>query len=168
MQRLRYSLTFATALALVLAPLSAQPSPQFPVPPQLDLKGAMGFAIENNFAIRQAKERIRQQDGVVVEVSARQIPTVAANATYQQNDREISSAFPASDRAWAINLTASQVLYAGGGVAASVQISSRRMLDLPVGVGGCRCALATAQPGQSARHSEYRLERLCGCSCAGQ
>ena len=102
MQRLRYSLTFATALALVLAPLSAQPSPQFPVPPQLDLKGAMGFAIENNFAIRQAKERIRQQDGVVVEVSARQIPTVAANATYQQNDREISSAFPASDRAWAI------------------------------------------------------------------
>ena len=116
MQRLRYPLTFATALALGLAPLSAQPSPQFPVPPQLDLKGSLGFAIENNFAIRQAKERIRQQGGVVVEVSARQIPTVAANATYQQNDREISSAFPASDRAWAINLTASQVLYAGGGI----------------------------------------------------
>lgn len=90
MQRLRYSLTFATALALGLAPLSAQPSPQFPVPPQLDLKGSLGFAIENNFAIRQAKERIRQQDGVVVEVSARQIPTVAANASYQQNDRDIS------------------------------------------------------------------------------
>ena len=123
MQRLRYSLTFATALALGLAPLSAQPSPQFPVPPQLDLKGAMGFAIENNFAIRQAKERIRQQDGVVVEVSARQIPTVAANASYQQNDRDISGGFPASDRAWAINLTASQVLYAGGGVKASVRSS---------------------------------------------
>ena len=123
MQRLRYSLTFATALALGLAPLSAQPSPQFPVPPQLDLKGAMGFAIENNFAIRQAKERIRQQVGVVVEVSARQIPAVAANATYQQNDRDISGGFPASDRAWAINLTASQVLYAGGGVKASVRSS---------------------------------------------
>lgn len=123
MQRLRYSLTFATALALGLAPLSAQPSPQFPVPPQLDLKGSLGFAIENNFAIRQAKERIRQQDGVVVEVSARQIPTVAANASYQQNDRDISGGFPASDRAWAINLTASQVLYAGGGVKASVRSS---------------------------------------------
>ncbi|MFM9954038.1 MAG: TolC family protein [Opitutaceae bacterium] len=123
MQRLRYSLTFATALALGLAPLSAQPSPQFPVPPQLDLKGSLGFAIENNFAIRQAKERIRQQDGVVVEVSARQIPTVAANASYQQNDRDISGGFPASDRAWAINLTASQVLYAGGGVRASVRSS---------------------------------------------
>ena len=123
MQRLRYPLTFATALALGLAPLSAQPSPQFPVPPQLDLKGSLGFAIENNFAIRQAKERIRQQDGVVVEVSARQIPTVAANASYQQNDRDISGGFPASDRAWAINLTASQVLYAGGGVKASVRSS---------------------------------------------
>ena len=123
MQRLRYSLTFATALALGLAPLSAQPSPQFPVPPQLDLKGSLGFAIENNFAIRQAKERIHQQDGVVVEVSARQIPTVAANASYQQNDRDISGGFPASDRAWAINLTASQVLYAGGGVKASVRSS---------------------------------------------
>ena len=123
MQRLRYSLTFATALALGLAPLSAQPSPQFPVPPQLDLKGSLGFAIENNFAIRQAKERIRQQDGVVVEVSARQIPTVAANASFQQNDRDISGGFPASDRAWAINLTASQVLYAGGGVKASVRSS---------------------------------------------
>ena len=42
MQRLRYSLTFATALALVLAPLSAQPSPQFPVPPQL---GALGVGL---------------------------------------------------------------------------------------------------------------------------
>ena len=123
MQRLRYSLTFATALALGLAPRSAQPSPQFPGPPQLDLKGSLGFAIENNFAIRQAKERIRQQDGVVVEVSARQIPTVAANASYQQNDRDISGGFPASDRAWAINLTASQVLYAGGGVKASVRSS---------------------------------------------
>ncbi len=134
MQRLRYSLTFATAFALGLAPLSAQPSPQFPVPPQLDLKGSLGFAIENNFAIRQARERIRQQDGVVVEVSARQIPSVAANASYQQNDRDISGGFPASDRAWAINLTASQVLYAGGGVKASVRssqlIRESALLDL--------------------------------------
>ncbi len=123
MPRLRFPFPFAPALALGLATLNAQPSPQFPVPSRLDLKGALGFAIDNNFAIRQAKERIRQQDGVVVEVSARQIPTVAANAAYQQNDREISAGFPASDRAWAMNLTASQVLYAGGGVKASVRSS---------------------------------------------
>jgi outer membrane protein TolC len=111
------------ALALGLAKAGAEPAPQFPVPPRLDLKGAMGFAIENNFAIRQAKERIRQQEGVVVEVSARQIPTVAATGSYQQNDRELSSSFPAADRSWAISLTASQVLYAGGGVKSSVRSS---------------------------------------------
>ncbi len=108
--------------ALVLAASAvAQPAPQQPVPDQLDLATAIGFAVENNFTIRQARERIRQQEGVVVEVSARSIPNVAAEAAYQRNDRAISSTFPASDRAWQINLTASQVLYAGGGVSASVK-----------------------------------------------
>ena len=40
--------------------LRAAPAPQQPVPDQLDLKTAVGFAVENNFAIRQARERIRQ------------------------------------------------------------------------------------------------------------
>jgi outer membrane protein TolC len=108
--------------ALVLAAsAAAQPAPQQPVPDVLDLPTAIGFAVQNNFAIRQARERIRQQDGVVVEVSARSVPNVAADAAYQRNDREVSNGFPASDRAWQINLTASQVLYAGGGVRASVK-----------------------------------------------
>jgi outer membrane protein TolC len=111
----------AVSLALTCAVAQAQPSPQYPVPPRLDLKGAMGFAIENNFAIRQAKERIRQQEGVVIEVSARTIPNVVAEAAYQRNDRDISNGFPASDRAWQISLSASQVIYAGGGVSAAVK-----------------------------------------------
>jgi len=49
------------------------------VPEALNLNYALAFALDNNFSIRQAKERIRQQDGVVVEVSSRQIPNVAAN-----------------------------------------------------------------------------------------
>ncbi|MBL9200261.1 MAG: TolC family protein [Opitutaceae bacterium] len=108
--------------AFVLAASAvAQPAPQQPVPDVLDLPTAIGFALENNFAIRQARERIRQQDGVVVQVAARSVPNVSADAAYQRNDREISNGFPASDRAWQVNLTASQVLYAGGGVSASVK-----------------------------------------------
>lgn len=94
-----------------------------PVPDALDLKGAIGFAVENNFAIRQARERIKQQEGVVVEVSAREIPTVAATAAYQLNETEISQTFPASKTAWQINLTASQVLYSAGGVRSTVNSS---------------------------------------------
>lgn len=117
------------ALVLAVASLSAAPSPQQPVPDELDLKTAIGFAIENNYAIRQARERIRQQEGVVIEVSAREIPNVAANGTYQLNDKSISQSFNVSptgvttpsDRAWQISLTASQTLFAGGGVSSSIK-----------------------------------------------
>lgn len=110
--------SFAVA-ALALAPALAVA--QVASPESLDLKSAIRYALDHNFAIRQARERIRQQDGVVIEVSAREIPNVAASAAYQLNDREIASSFPASDRTWQISLTASQVLYSGGGVSAAVR-----------------------------------------------
>lgn len=106
------------ALALVPAVRSATP-----LPASLDLKGAISFALENNFAIRQARERFKEQEGVIVEVSAREIPNVSADGAFQLNDKSISQGFPASDRAWQINLTASQVLYAGGGVRSAVRSS---------------------------------------------
>ena len=111
------------AFALTIASLPAQSAPQQPVPDTLDLKTAVVFALDNNFAIRQARERIRQQEGVVVEVSARSIPNLAATGAYQQNDRAISTSFPASDRGWQIALTATQTLYAGGGVRSSIKSS---------------------------------------------
>jgi outer membrane protein len=111
------------AAALTGGVLRAQPAPQQPVPDQLDLKTAIGFAIENNFAIRQAREDIRQQDGVVIQVSARQIPNVAASGTYQGNSKSISQTFPQSDQFWSVTVIASQTLYAGGGVRSSIKSS---------------------------------------------
>lgn len=111
----------ALTLSCVLA--QAQPAPQQPVPDSLDLKTAIGFALQNNFAIRQARERIKQQEGVVIEVSSRSIPNVGTSASYQRNDTDISSSFPASDQTWQISLTASQVLYAGGGVRSAIKSS---------------------------------------------
>jgi len=113
----------AFVLAAAAASLSAQPAPQQPVPDTRDLKTAVTFALQNNFAIRQARERIRQQEGVVLEVSAREIPNVAANALYQRNDEALSQSFPPSDRTWQINVTASQVLFSGGGVRSAVKSS---------------------------------------------
>ena len=106
--------------ALRAAPAAPPPS----VPDSLDLKTAIGFAVENNFAIRQARERIRQQDGVVVEVTARAIPNVSATGSYQRNATEISQSAPASDRYWTINLTATQTLFAGGGVRSALKSSA--------------------------------------------
>jgi len=121
-------LVAAAVFAAVLLPVSAAPSPNQPVPDTLDLRTAIQFALENNFAIRQARERIRQQQGVVVEVTAREIPNVGANGSYQLNDKAISQSFPASDRSWQISVTASQTLFAGGGVRAAVK-SSKLALD---------------------------------------
>ena len=100
---------------------AAAPAPQQPVPDKLDLKDALQFALENNFAIRQARERIKQQEGVEIEVRARQLPDVSAGGSYTRNDKEISTYLPQSDSNWAIAVQARQVLYAGGGVQASVK-----------------------------------------------
>ncbi len=137
------------ALALGVASLqAAEPAPQQPVPDQLDLPTSIRFALDHNFAIRQARERIKQQDGVVVEVSAREIPTVSANAAYQLNDKELAQSFPASDRTWAISLTASQVLYAGGGVRSAVKSSTlvrdAALLDLKAAINDALLGVRTA------------------------
>jgi len=114
------------AAALMGAALArgADPDATPSVPDTLDLKTAVEFALQNNYAIRQAREQIRQQEGVEITVRARQIPNVGASAGYQRNARALSTfAPPDNDRAWSIDLEARQVLYAGGGVTAAVRSS---------------------------------------------
>lgn len=99
----------------------AAPDPEQPVPDQLDLPHALEFALANNFAIRQARERIKQEEGVVLQVSANQVPNVAVSGSLSANDKDISASLPAQDRNWGFAVQATQVLYAGGGVQASVR-----------------------------------------------
>lgn len=103
--------------------LSAQSAPSQPVPETLDLVTALQYALDNNYAIRQARERIKQQEGVVLEVSSRRIPNVSVGAAYQRNDRDIATSFPQDDSAWNIQIQARQAIYAGGGIDASVSSS---------------------------------------------
>ncbi|MDP2136717.1 MAG: TolC family protein [Candidatus Didemnitutus sp.] len=113
--------TLATCAFAQIPPFQpdGQPDPDYAVPEELNLAYAISFALDNNFAIRQAKERIRQQEGIVLEVKAREIPTVSSTAAYSRLDREISSS--GDDRNWSLGITARQTLYSGGGVKASVQ-----------------------------------------------
>lgn len=118
------SLLLVGASLLVIAPARAQindgkPDPEFSVPEGLDLPYSLGFALDNNFAIRQAKERIRQQEGIILEVRSAQLPNVGASGGYSRNDEEIGS--NGQDHNWSVNITARQVLYAGGGVRAGVK-----------------------------------------------
>lgn len=115
----RIAPTLASLLLLASA-LRAEPDPNQRVPDSLDLSQAIKFALENNYDIRTAKEQIRQQEGVVVTVRAAELPTVAANGTYQLNQDKISSTIPQTDNFWTVSVLASETLYAGGGVTSSI------------------------------------------------
>ncbi len=94
------------------------------LPAKLDLSTAIGLALANNYPIQEARERIREQEGVEITVRARQLPNVSAAGTFTGNTREISKYLGDTDRAWAVDLQASEVLFAGGGVKAAVKSSS--------------------------------------------
>ncbi len=144
------SLLVAAAAFVLLAPtftaLRAQPAQA--APDQLDLKAAIGFAVGNNFAIRQARERIKQQEGIVTQVTAQQLPTVAATGSYQRNSTEISQTYPQSDRYWTVSVIATQTLYAGGGVRSSIRSSDlareAALLDLKSVVNDALLSVRTA------------------------
>lgn len=135
LMKVRPSLFPAIVLALAIpAFASAQPASAPAMPDQLDLKTAIGLAIENNFAIRQARERIKQQEGVVVEVTAKAIPNVSASGSFQVNDQDISTTSPQSHDIWSLSVTATQTLYAGGGVRSAIKnaklVRESALLDL--------------------------------------
>ncbi|HVT74738.1 MAG TPA: TolC family protein [Lacunisphaera sp.] len=132
---MRPFLPFLLAASLLAAPAApaqlndGKPDPNFAVPDSLDLRYALAFALDNNFAIRQAKERIRQQEGVVLEVRGPQIPNVTASAGYQGGDAAVG--VTGENRYWSVDVTARQTLFAGGGVRASVR-SQQLALDAAV------------------------------------
>ena len=96
------------------------------LPDKLDLATAVGFALEHNFAIRQARERIRQQNGIITTVAAVGLPNLAGGASYQRSDIATVQTvagqppvFLSAGPSWRINLGLTQTLYAGGRIRAA-------------------------------------------------
>lgn len=108
------------------------------VPDKLDLQTAIRYALDNNFSIRQAKERIREQEGLIVEVKALALPNASVDSFYTKNANELSSdrggAGTPSTQNWQIALNVRQTLYAGGGVRAALDaqaaLRAAALLDL--------------------------------------
>jgi outer membrane protein len=110
---------FAVAPALVRAAPGDQAPADLPVP--LDLKAAIGYALDHSFSIRQSRETIRLQEGLIVQVRSQQIPNVSAQGQYQRNAASISELYPPSTSLWNVELKATQTLYAGGGVVSAIK-----------------------------------------------
>jgi outer membrane protein TolC len=114
------SIAAAFAAASALAAPGAPPA-MAELPSPLDLKGAIGYALDHNYAILQSRETIRLQEGVIVQVRSRQIPNLSAQGQWQKNDAAISEFYPPATSLWSVELMATQVLYAGGGVVSSIK-----------------------------------------------
>jgi outer membrane protein len=91
------------------------------LPSPLDLRGAIGYALDHNYSILQAREAIRLQEGLVVQIKSQAVPNVGATGQYQRNAAAISQTFPASNSLWGVALKATQTLYAGGGVQSAIK-----------------------------------------------
>jgi outer membrane protein TolC len=109
----------ALALSVWTARASQASSAELASP--LDIASAIGYALDHNYAILQAREAVRQQEGVVVTAKSQRIPNVSAQGQWQRNAAAISQIYPASNELWDVELKATQTLYAGGGVQSSIK-----------------------------------------------
>ena len=95
------------------------------VPDSFDLNTARTYALENNFAIRQAVEQIEEQEGLIVEVKAQTRPSLSLDANYQQLDENLTEVIQgfteAREDEWGISLNLRQALYKGGGIKAALK-----------------------------------------------
>jgi outer membrane protein len=110
-----------TSLVIVLGLASQFHLQASELPASLDLGSAINYALDHNYAILQAREQIKQQEGVVVQVSSRSVPNLAVNGGYTKNNSSVSTTYPAENNQYAIQIQATQVLFAGGSVKASIK-----------------------------------------------
>lgn len=90
------------------------------LPSPLDLKGAVAYALDHNYSIRLAREAIREQEGLIVEVKAQVLPNVSANANYLRKDNELVQGPSGGNQDWTIAIQVRQSVYAGGGIKAAI------------------------------------------------
>jgi outer membrane protein TolC len=111
----------ATGIARARTPSASESESRVPLPAQLDLASAVRYALDHNYAILQAREQIRQQEGVIVQVRAQEIPNVLGTGGYQRNAAAVSQSSLPETSLWTVEVKATQALFAGGGIDASVK-----------------------------------------------
>ena len=114
-------------LGAAAATAFAAPDPAQPVPERIDLPGALNYALENNFSIRQARERLNQAEGSLISSRAGYLPSVKAESSYQRTADQITAP-NADNETWSGTASVNQTVYAGGAVMAGVR-SARASRD---------------------------------------
>ncbi|MCB1103272.1 MAG: TolC family protein [Opitutaceae bacterium] len=99
------------------------------VPDRFDLDQALAFALDHNFAIRRARENLREQEGIVTTLTAASLPNVSATGSFQKSNLQpfqagtLNAGQPViipSGRFWRMNFTVRQMVYAGGRIRSAI------------------------------------------------
>ena len=113
-----------STLALLVALTGLRAAEQ---PATLTLEQAVNLALQNNYAIRQARAQYEEVTGEVMTVSAAALPSLTLDAGYTQVDegllRTPEGGQVGEPENWSTGITASQVIYAGGGIRAAIRAS---------------------------------------------
>lgn len=109
----------STLLLLLAGSALAAPAADAPALPRpLTLESALGYATGHNPALLRTREQIREQEGLLVTTRAARLPGVtAAGSLAKADDKRLESPLY-DDRGWTVEVSARQVLYAGGGLQA--------------------------------------------------
>jgi outer membrane protein len=123
------------ALTLLLTgPGFAQLKPAAPLPRPLTMAGAVSYALEHSPALREVREKLAQQEGVLLEASARRLPDVGVGASYSYSEPRQFEGLPGfagiplpDPNAWQVGVSIHQLVYSGGGVDARRQSAGARL-----------------------------------------
>lgn len=126
--RFSHLLAVAAGLAVTLLPVAhareeieAAGASSIAARGSFDLARCLETAVEQNYDILQARERVRQQHGARVEARGRAIPNVQIGGQYQEMDTALNMPGITRDNNWNIGAEVAQTLYSGGQTLASVQ-----------------------------------------------
>ena len=130
---------FASVVHAASEPVAATQSTPVPAPAAFDLPAALRYALDHNYAILEARERIREQDGVILQVKSALLPRASVDAQYIMQDKALGANLASPDTTqnmqdWSLGITVTQLLYAGGGpsatTAAQKSLREAALLDL--------------------------------------
>ncbi len=86
-----------------------------------DLDRCLSTALEQNYDIQKARERVRQQHGALVETRGRAIPNLTVGGQYQEQDSALNQPGMMRDNMWNVGAEVTQSLYSGGRDSASIK-----------------------------------------------
>jgi len=113
--------------ATVFAATAARATGDAPLPRPLTLDAALAYGVEHNPALLRTSESIREQEGVLIQARASQLPSLTASGSYTRMEDSLLESPSYEKRSWSIDVTARQLLYAGGGARAQIRSERERL-----------------------------------------